>query len=184
VLAVHSIDGAALRAREDQTALSMLAQAPWVHLVATVDHINAGLGWSQWQLRRFNWAWHEAYTFEGYAEEDAIAPARVAAGRRRASTSAGVGYVLQSVTPNHRSIWRVLARAQLDQDAALGLTFNDWLGRCQEAMYVRDDRGLHLSLGELLDHDIVKTKIAASDGRKYYYIPHPPATIRAFLHAP
>ena len=46
-LAVHNIDGLALRADKAQSALAQLAAAsPSVRLVASIDHINAPLLWS------------------------------------------------------------------------------------------------------------------------------------------
>lgn len=40
---IHNIDGAALRAPHAQEAFSMLAAIPQIHLIASVDHVNAPL---------------------------------------------------------------------------------------------------------------------------------------------
>jgi hypothetical protein len=46
VLLVHSLDGSPLlRTRTHQTALAVLAASPRIRLVASVDHVNAGLLW-------------------------------------------------------------------------------------------------------------------------------------------
>jgi origin recognition complex subunit 2 len=42
-LIIHNIDGPMLRAEKVQTVLSMLADVPNVHLLASVDHINSPL---------------------------------------------------------------------------------------------------------------------------------------------
>ena len=42
-LVIHNIDGATLRNEKSQAALAMLAQSPLVHLIASIDHINAPL---------------------------------------------------------------------------------------------------------------------------------------------
>ncbi|KAI7894298.1 origin recognition complex subunit 2-domain-containing protein [Mucor mucedo] len=44
-IVIHNLDGPNLRNERTQTALSMLANADNIHLVASVDHINAGLLW-------------------------------------------------------------------------------------------------------------------------------------------
>lgn len=43
VLVVHNIDGVGLRSERAQTALSLLAELPQIHIVASVDHVNAPL---------------------------------------------------------------------------------------------------------------------------------------------
>lgn len=56
-LLVHSLDGPMLRPERTQHMLSRLAQAPRVHLIATIDHINAPLIWDQQKLAQFNFIW-------------------------------------------------------------------------------------------------------------------------------
>lgn len=43
-LLIHNIDGLMLRGEKTQTALGQLASLPNLHLVASIDHINAPLG--------------------------------------------------------------------------------------------------------------------------------------------
>ena len=46
-LLIHNIDGSMLRGEKTQSALGHLASLPNMHLVASIDHINAPLGvWS------------------------------------------------------------------------------------------------------------------------------------------
>jgi len=46
VLLVHSLDGSPLlRTRTHQSALAVLAASPRIRLIASVDHVNAGLLW-------------------------------------------------------------------------------------------------------------------------------------------
>ncbi|KAI7903921.1 origin recognition complex subunit 2-domain-containing protein, partial [Cokeromyces recurvatus] len=44
-IVIHNLDGANLRNERAQTILSMLASADNIHLIASIDHINAGLLW-------------------------------------------------------------------------------------------------------------------------------------------
>lgn len=41
---IHNIDGLMLRGEKTQSALGQLASLPNLHLVASIDHINAPLG--------------------------------------------------------------------------------------------------------------------------------------------
>ena len=43
-LIIHNIDGPMLRGEKTQSALGQLASIPNLHLVASIDHINAPLG--------------------------------------------------------------------------------------------------------------------------------------------
>lgn len=43
-LLIHNIDGPMLRGEKTQSALGLLASLPNLHLVASIDHINAPLG--------------------------------------------------------------------------------------------------------------------------------------------
>lgn len=43
-LIIHNIDGPMLRGEKNQQALGQLASIPNMHLLASIDHINAPLG--------------------------------------------------------------------------------------------------------------------------------------------
>jgi origin recognition complex subunit 2 len=45
-LIIHNIDGAALRADKTQQVLSLLARVRGIHIMASVDHVNAPLSMS------------------------------------------------------------------------------------------------------------------------------------------
>jgi len=49
-LLIHNIDGPMLRGEKAQSALGQLASLPNLHLVASLDHINAPLGESLWEF--------------------------------------------------------------------------------------------------------------------------------------
>ena len=66
---VHNIDGQSLRSESTQTCLSILAQSPFIHIIASIDHINAPLMWDQKKLSSFKWLWHDTTTYEPCSEE-------------------------------------------------------------------------------------------------------------------
>ena len=63
--------------------LGELASMPRVHLIASVDHVNAPLLWSKREAARFNWVWQEATTFAPYAVETSFRRSCSPAGARR-----------------------------------------------------------------------------------------------------
>ncbi|KAF6746122.1 origin recognition complex subunit 2-domain-containing protein [Ephemerocybe angulata] len=95
-IVIHSIDAAPLRTTRSKTVLSVLASTPRIHLIASIDHINAPLLWSSSELsarkpsststtesaatakssipssstrRGFSWLWHDLTTLEPYDVE-------------------------------------------------------------------------------------------------------------------
>ena len=56
-LLIHNIDGATLRNDKSQTVIAQLAAHPLIHLVCSIDHINAPLLWEQNKLSKLNFIW-------------------------------------------------------------------------------------------------------------------------------
>ena len=77
-LVIHNIDGPSLRHTSTQIGLSILASAAKIHVVASIDHVNAPLMWDQDMTQRFGWLWHNATTYSPYHYE---ASASLAAGK-------------------------------------------------------------------------------------------------------
>ena len=58
--------GAGLRGGEAQTVLSELAATTGLHVIASVDHVNAPLLWDKRTAARFNWLYQDLSTFAPY----------------------------------------------------------------------------------------------------------------------
>ena len=65
-LIVHNIDGATLRNEKSQDVLAGLAGHPKIHLICSIDHINAPLIWDQRRLSKLNFIWFDCTTFLPY----------------------------------------------------------------------------------------------------------------------
>jgi origin recognition complex subunit 2 len=94
----HNIDAPAFRLTRARSCLSLLALSPYIHLVASVDHINAPLLWSSSESatrklergedggnnrpvpRGFAWLWHDMTTLAPYDVELASADRSSVAG--------------------------------------------------------------------------------------------------------
>lgn len=160
-LLVHSIDGPALRTPDAQAQLARLACIPGVHLVASCDGVNAPLLWHKRLAAQFRWVWEHCPTFAPYDTETETAP-QLLSGGGEARLRRGAASVLQSLTPNARSVFRILAAQQLKHEEQ-GLSFDAWFRLCRAAFAVSAEGQLRAHLGEFSDHGLVK-RVRRADG--------------------
>ena len=110
-LIIHNIDGPMLRNTKTQSAISKLVASPKVHLLCSIDHINAPLIWDQECLGRLNLLWFDTTTFLPYLEE-AVDASNLLCRKTDSSTStlAGLSSVWDSLTPNARNIYTIIIK--------------------------------------------------------------------------
>ena len=161
-LLLNNIDGQQLRGGEAQGMLADLAAVPNVHLVASADSVNFPLLWNKRNAARMRWAWEHAPTYAPYTAETEVV-ARALTGRGEERLLRGASHVLLSLTPNARTVFRLLAEAQLQNSDIGGLTFAQWYALCRAQLSVASEDALRIHLGEFLDHNLVK-KLRRSDG--------------------
>ncbi|MCJ8737486.1 hypothetical protein PDJAM_G00024550 [Pangasius djambal] len=181
-LIIHNIDGPMLRGEKNQQALGQLASIPNMHMLASIDHINAPLVWDHSKMCVFNWLWYETTTFLPYAEETSYENSLLVQ-QTGALALSSLTHVLRSLTPNARGIFRLLAEFQLenkDNPSYTGLSFQDFYQRCREAFLVNSDITLRTQLTEFRDHKLIRTKKGA-DGIEYLLIPVDAGTLTDFL---
>ncbi|XP_041660335.1 origin recognition complex subunit 2 [Cheilinus undulatus] len=181
-LLIHNIDGPMLRGEKTQSALGQLASLPNLHLVASLDHINAPLVWDQFQQSQFNWLWWECVTFQHYAEETSYENSLLVQ-QTGALALSSLTHVLRSLTPNARGIFKLLVNFQLenkDNPSYTGLSFQDFYQRCREAFLVNSDLTLRTQLTEFRDHKLIRTRKGA-DGVEYLLVAVDASTLMDFL---
>ncbi|KAJ2581158.1 Origin recognition complex subunit 2 [Coemansia sp. RSA 1836] len=179
---VHNIDGSCLR--KHQAALAVLASCPSVHLLASIDHIEAPLIWDSSTTTRFNWAWHDLTTFEPYTVETSyenFASDTTEIGPR------GVLHVLASLTENAKSIFRILAEYQIAEsvmgDAAAKMpemAHSAYFAACRDQFLVSSELTFRSQLTEFRDHKVIQSRHAA-DGTESVHIPLDTATLGTIL---
>ncbi|XP_028987068.1 origin recognition complex subunit 2 [Betta splendens] len=181
-LLIHNIDGPMLRGEKTQSALGQLASIPNLHLVASLDHINAPLVWDQFKQSQFNWLWWECVTFQHYAEETSYENSLLVQ-QTGALALSSLTHVLRSLTPNARGIFKLLVKFQLenkDNHSYTGLSFQDFYQRCREAFLVNSDLTLRTQLTEFRDHKLIRTRKGA-DGVEYLLVAVDASTLIDFL---
>ncbi|KAL0180543.1 hypothetical protein M9458_022949, partial [Cirrhinus mrigala] len=112
-LIINNIDGPMLRGDRNQQALGQLAALPNMHLLASIDHINAPLNdadHSYYGLimfsssvfaHMFNWLWYETTTYMPYTEETSYENSLLVQ-QTGALALSSLTHVLRSLTPNAR----------------------------------------------------------------------------------
>ena len=183
-LIIHNIDGPMLRGETAQTALSLLAQSPSIHILASIDHINAPLSWDQRKLSKFNWLWHDVTTYELYHDETSYENSLLV---RQSGTLAlsSLTHVTKSLTPNARGIFELLVKYQLEhksdsENIYLGMSFHDCYVKCREKFLVNSDMTLRAQLTEFRDHKLVRSR-KGHDGVEYLFIPIDNGALTQFL---
>lgn len=181
-LLVHNIDGQMLRSQNAQSALGHLASAKNIHVIASIDHINAPLIWDQNKSSQFNWLWYDCTTFEPYSEETSYENSMLVQQSGTLALSS-LTHVLRSLTPNACGIFKLLANCQLDNEdntSYQGLSFTELYSKCRERFLVNSDLTLRAQLTEFKDHKLIKTK-KGFDGVEYLSVALDISTIKQYM---
>lgn len=144
---------------------------------------------------QFNWCWYHVPTFAPYKVEGVFSPLILASGTAAQTTKTAL-VVLQSLTPNAQSVFKILAEYQLANEKEegqystcyvhkfltfwisymavyfllLGMPINTLYTKCRERFLVSSQVTLNSHLTEFRDHELVKTR-RHSDGQDCLYIP-------------
>ncbi|EMR11099.1 hypothetical protein PNEG_00697 [Pneumocystis murina B123] len=159
VWVVHNIDGRGLRSKKVQTCLSRLANAKKIRFVASVDHINSGLLWDEATVAKFQFIWHDATTFAPYLIETSFEYGLW--NNMKGSHTDGIQYVLETLTPHAREVYRILIEQQIEakEKAKIeSITIDHLYGKCAEEMVVSSKEGFRMQLREFCDHEMIKLK--------------------------
>ncbi|OXU28269.1 hypothetical protein TSAR_010960 [Trichomalopsis sarcophagae] len=180
-LLIHNIDGGMLRSNKVQDMLSRLANIPNIHVLASVDHINAPLIWDNVKRTRYNFYWVNATTFMPYEAETSYESSLLV---QKSGTLAllSLQNVFASLTKNAKDIYILLVKYQLANSGKdyVGMAFKDLYRASREGFLVSSDQALRSQLTEFVDHKLVKNK-RNSDGVEYLVIPLDNALLKQFL---
>ncbi|THG06411.1 hypothetical protein TEA_003335 [Camellia sinensis var. sinensis] len=124
---VHNIDGPGLRDSDTQQYLARIAACSHIRVVASIDNVNAPLLWDKKMVHtQFNWCWYHVPTFAPYKVEGIFYPLILAHGGTTQSVKTA-SIVLQSLTPNAQSVFKVLAEHQLAHPDEEGKDANQYI---------------------------------------------------------
>jgi origin recognition complex subunit 2 len=102
-LLVHNIDGCSMRSEKIQSMLCVFGSCKNIHLIASVDHINASIMWDHTKMIHFNWTWHCVTNYEPYIEETTFENSILMKSTVLGNT--GAAYVLDSLPPSSKEVY-------------------------------------------------------------------------------
>lgn len=111
-LVINNIDGVMLRKTKDQHIISRLAKIKNLHLIASIDHINAPLMWDQTCMDNFNFVWYDCTTMLPYKNETAFENSVFFQNSGELDLAA-MSNVFRSLTTNARGIYMILVKNQI-----------------------------------------------------------------------
>ncbi|CAL8068680.1 unnamed protein product [Calicophoron daubneyi] len=200
-IVVHNIDGPGLRNTKAQAILAHLASIENIHLIASVDHPNMPIIWSNNELARFRWIWEDCTNLADYSVEASYANSTLLQnllGGLISDTAGGLGLgesgtmlaslrqVAASLTQNARDIFRMVAEHQLDSplkeshDDRVGMPLEELYWRCRDAFLTNSEATLRTQLTEFRDHKLIKIR-KGPDGTELLHIPMDDNSLRKFV---
>lgn len=162
-LLIHSIDG--LRNEKSQSTLALLASSPFIHLICSIDHINAPLMWDSVKLSQFNWIYHDTTTFEPYTHETAYEDSLIL--KNKELSLNGMKHVLASLTSNTKGIFKLLAQHQIEHEEPW--SYPMFFSACRDEFLVHNDLTFRTQLTEFKDHCMIVVK--KDQGTDGFHIP-------------
>ncbi|KAJ8920979.1 hypothetical protein NQ315_015774 [Exocentrus adspersus] len=181
-LIIHNIEGEMIRNHKSQSILARLAGVKNIHLIASIDHINAPLIWDHSKLSKFNYIWWDVTSFLPYIEETSFERSMMIQQSGTLALSS-LKNVFLSLTTNSKNIYIIIVKNQLENaknQYYQGMAFKDLYMACREAFIVSSDLALRAQLTEFVDHKMVKQK-RSPDGTEYLVVPLANALLKKFL---
>jgi hypothetical protein len=166
---VHNIESPALKSSEAQQALARLAATPGIHLVATIDDVNACLIWDPLLRSSFNFVSADLTTFARYVHESPYACGSGSGAAAEDQTRSAL-VVMRSLNSNARGIFGLLIKEQIEGKGKAGMTLATLFERCRECFLSSTQVALKGHLAELRDHKLLRERRAA-DGSQVLYVP-------------
>lgn len=176
---VHGVDRFAKAG--DHDALSRLAAAPPIRLIASSDHAAAPLLWDKEVAGRFNWRWADATSFAPYGRDLGRLPG-LSAGDRDEATAESAAAVLAALVPNARAVFGLLATAQLARGDGDGVPLDALQRAARERFLASSEAVLGGYLAEFRDHGLLTTKRGGGGGDALS-IPLPKDALAALVDA-
>lgn len=179
-LLINNIE--AIRSAKAQSILATLASVPNIHLIATIDHINAPLIWDHNKLSQFNFTWWDVTSFLTYQHETECEMSSMTQQNSSLALSS-LRNVFLSLTQNSKAIYLKVAKHQIENSGQYyqGMAFKELYMSCRESFIVSSDLALRAQLSEFIDHKMIKTKRSVEDGTEYLVIPLANTLLQKFM---
>lgn len=169
-LVIHNIDGAALRGNKQQSLLAQLATLNRVHIIASIDHINAPLLWDNSKLGQLNFVWFDVTNYSKYEIETSYESSLLIEQSSGKLVKSSIVNVYKSLNNNAKQIFMLIVNNHIDNKKNKqyqGVSFKDLYSWCRKGFLVTSDLTLRTQLTEFLDHELIKWR----NDKEHLYIP-------------
>jgi origin recognition complex subunit 2 len=200
IILIHQLDSPTFRSQLVLDSLLKLTSSGKFSIIASIDNPGIVNLFPMGRFEKFNWVWMDCTSMLPYGQElnRFMLDACTSSASRQTPRAAII--VLQSLTSNSQSIFKLLANFQLSAqesqvsalidsfedeeenesintssiDGFCGMSFHGLFQKCQENFVVTAEANFKTQLTEFTDHDLFKT-VEARDGSLMYFIPfyHP-----------
>ncbi|CAH0388700.1 unnamed protein product [Bemisia tabaci] len=156
---INNIDGSCLRDEKCQSALCSLVSHEKIHLIASIDHLNAPLIWDVAKLGNLSPVWIEATTFLPYIDEVSFENSFLVKHTGSSMALSSLVNVYKSLTSNAKKVYRILVEDHLDNSKNKnypGMSFVQLYDTAKRDFIVSSDLSLRTLLTEFVDHELVK----------------------------
>ncbi|ENN79833.1 hypothetical protein YQE_03656, partial [Dendroctonus ponderosae] len=179
-LLINNIE--AIKSAKAHSVLAALASHKRIHLIATIDHINAPLIWDHNKLSKLSFTWWDVTTFSTYQHETECEMSSMTQ-QNSAVALSSLRNIFLSLTQNSKSIYLTVANYQIENWGQYyqGMAFKDLYMTCRERFIVSSDLALRAQLSEFIDHKMIKTKRSLDDGTEYLVIPLEKSILQTFV---
>lgn len=168
VVVLNNIDGPGLRPAIEQWALAEFANAEHTHIIATVDHINNRLLWTQKLLSKFNFLFINVNTMQSYKAEVFANDSKLLGLNPKSAENqhsyASLDVVWMSLTSNSRSLLHLIAQCYYQRKKPI--EFFELYRMARDEFLVSTDTALRQHLNEYVDHRLIVRK-HENDGSEY-----------------
>jgi origin recognition complex subunit 2 len=160
---IHNIDAKQFQSQTMQSVIERLSDIPQIHIIASVDHMNAALLHAI-NPSSSNFIWHELNTYEKYVKEvkfmSTMAEKITSVDSDRQESIANV---LKALPLKTRQLFKIMATHLTTNLDTPGLLENEILETAQKEMICTSLKQLEGFMVELIDHKIIQKK---SDSKK------------------
>jgi origin recognition complex subunit 2 len=141
--------------------LSRICSLKNVHLIASIDKVNAGIMFDNKTLGDYNFIWMNCTNYEKYIIETKFLEPLVLKNTKSVNALSALRSFFRSLTENAKRILMILIRDCIKNKTNKkyeGVKFSTLYDWCRKEFLVSSDLALRSQLVEFVDHEIIKWK--------------------------
>jgi len=157
---MHNLDGIELQNNKAQHVLSRICSLRNVHLIASVDRVNAALMFDNTKLGDYNFIWMDCTNYLPYTVETRFVESLMVKNTGSTHALSGINNFFKSLTANAKRILLLLIKNRIENKNKKygGVPFSTLYRWCRQQFLASTDLALRSQLVEFVDHELIKWK--------------------------